>query len=109
MSWQTISENITDSCIGAFSESIKVHYFDKDSNTFEIEQNNGVYDSDYKQVDLQSGSIISSNSPMVEISIRSLQRALNKSDKIEARGVIFKIREIQPDASGAVKYILIRS
>ena len=109
MNWQNISESITDSCIGAFSESIEVHYFDKDSNAFTIEPNKGVYDSDHKQVDLQTGSIISSNSPMVEISLRSLQRALTKSDKIKARGIVFKIREIQPDASGAVKYLLSRS
>lgn len=109
MDWQKLSESTTDACIDAFKESIEVHYFDKDLNTFYIEPNTGVYDSEYKQIDTQTGAVISSNAPMVELSLRTLQRPLTNKDKIKARGIIYKIREIQPDASGAVKYLLIRS
>jgi hypothetical protein len=109
MAWQDTAESITDTCVDVFSESIEVHYFDKDSNDYEIATTKAVYDSDYKQIDLNTNAIISSSSPMVEISSRFLERALTNKDKIKARGILYKIREIMPDASGAVKVLLSRS
>lgn len=109
MSWQNLSELLTDKCISTFSEGIEVHYFDKDAGEYLIEPNTGVYDSDYQLVDLQTGAPISSRAPMVEISQRNLQRPLTSKDKISARGILYKVRETQPDAAGAVKHLLSRS
>lgn len=109
MNWQEISESISDTCIDTFSESIQIHFFNKDTNTYEIEESKAIYDSDYKQIDMNTGAVVSSNAPMIEISKRFLSKPLTNKDKIMARGALYKIRELMPDASGALKVILSRS
>jgi hypothetical protein len=109
MTWQDLTESISDTCIDTFSESIEVHFFNKVTNTFDIEVSRGVFDSDYKQLDMNTGAIISSNAPMVEISKRFITKNLTNKDKILARGTLYNVREIMPDASGAIKVILSRS
>lgn len=109
MNWQEISETITDTCIDSFSESIQIHYFNKEDNTYEVHDTKAVYDSDYKQIDVNTGAIISSNAPMIELSKRSLLKPITNKDKIFARETLYKVKEIQPDASGALKVLLSRS
>jgi uncharacterized protein YraI len=106
MNWKDISANITDQCVGAFSEAIEIHYYNSETVEFEVAYSSGVYDSDYKQIDMQTGAVISSNAPMIEVSLRSLARPLTKQDKIQVRNILYKIKEVQPDESGAIKILL---
>lgn len=109
MNWQEISESIADTCIDTFSESIQIHYFNKELNNYTVKDSKAIYDSDYKQIDMQTGAVISSNAPMIEISKRFMDTPITNKDKIYARGVLYKIKEIMPDSSGAVKVMLSRS
>jgi uncharacterized protein YraI len=106
MNWKDISANISDQCIGAFSEAIEIHYYNSETLEFEIVTASGVYDSDYKQIDMQTGAVISSNAPMIEVSLRLLARVLTNRDKIQVRSILYKIKEVQPDESGAIKILL---
>lgn len=104
--WKELTHKLTDTCINAFSEEVEVHH----SGTPEtIDKVRGVYDATYQQVDLQTGAVISSNAPMVEIAISSLSKTIKTTAKIKARGVLYRIKELQPDDSGAVKILLARS
>lgn len=107
--WKDIADSVTDQCVDTFSESIEIHYFNTVSSNFEIVLSKAVYDSSYQQIDVQTGAPISSNAPMVEVSLRSLIRRLTSKDKIKARGTLYKVKEVQPDESGAVKIMLARS
>lgn len=109
MSWDSITSKLSQTCISAFSEDVEVHYLAPSGSEPEVDRIRGVYDSNYQQVDLQTGTIISSQAPMVEIHTSSLSKKLTTSAKIKVRGTIYRIKELQPDDSGAVKILLARS
>lgn len=106
--WKTLSENLTDTCISVFSEEVEIHYV-KPDNTYDIVKTNGVFDATYEQIDLQTGAVISSNAPMIELSTRFYTKKITTKDKIRVRSVTYRIKEIQPDDSGALKILLARS
>lgn len=108
MNWAKLSEKLTDTCISAFAEEVEIHYLNVDS-TYDVVIAKGVFDATYEQIDVQTGAVISSNAPMIEISTRFYSQKITTRDKIKVRSVLYRIKELQPDDSGALKILLARS
>lgn len=69
----------------------------------------GVYQDAYVGLDPETGIQVRSTQPVVLIDRRELPFKLQQGDEVEARGVVFKVRDAQPDGHDGLVVMLHRT
>lgn len=84
-------------------EPVTVRHRGESANT------RGVYQDGYVGLDPDTGVQVRSTQPVVLISWQALPFKLQQGDEVEARGVVFKVRDAQPDGHDGVLVMLHRT
>jgi hypothetical protein len=69
----------------------------------------GVYQDAYVGLDPETGVQVRSTQPVVLLNREGLPFRLQQGDELEARGVVFKVRDAQPDGHDGVLVMLHRT
>lgn len=65
-----------------------------------------VFDSAHVAVDPETGAPVSSTSPVLGVRLSDLPNEPTNRDRIRARGVLYRISDVQPDGVAGVTLIL---
>lgn len=67
---------------------------------------NGIFDDAYQAIDPNSGTVVSSVTPVFKTAVSFLRADLVRGDQITIEGIVYKIRDQQPDGVGVVDLFL---
>lgn len=99
--WRNLTSNVMDQCLDTFGE--EVIYTADGLSSIRI---TAIFDNEFQSVDPQSGAVVISTQPIIGVKDVQLPQPPQKGDRVQIRGVDYKIIDHQPDGQAGSRLLL---
>lgn len=112
MGWASMAQRMLGVSIRAFSEPtaerdpLGAVYWLTDGVAPGVPLAQAVFDSAHVTVDPETGAPVSSNNPVLGVRVIDLPNEPTNRDRVQARGVLYKIHDVQADGVAGVTLFL---
>ncbi|ONH52808.1 hypothetical protein SAMN04490182_4560 [Pseudomonas cedrina] len=112
MGWASMAQRMLGVSIRAFSEPtaaldpLGAVYWLRDGVAPGVPLAQAVFDSAHVTVDPETGAPVSSNNPVLGVRVIDLPNEPTNRDRVQARGVLYKIHDVQSDGVAGVMLFL---